>query len=603
MKILVRMPNWIGDFIMATPILEDLKKKYPQANLTVLCLRELTDLLEKNPWVDNILSISKKPRFFPKGLIRNLRKGAYTMGILLTNSFSSAWLFWIGGVKCRIGFYKVSRSLFLSKKIPFPKDKEKQHLTTTYKTLIQSSSSTKPSLFISPKERALGKTYIGMHPGAAYGEAKRWPQERFSQVIQRLLDDIPQVNIIVFGHAKEKPLVNNICKPFPKQVSNLSGKTTLKELCQQIARLDAFLTNDSGPMHIAASLQVPLVALFGSTNPLVTAPYKWGKILYKKAFCSPCYKKVCPIDFRCMKQIGVDEVVKEVKKALLVRIKQQQKPFSFKGALPPPFSIQSFRSNKTFGTILLAAGKGKRLGLSSPKGLLTIQGLSLYELLLRKIEGLCAILTSPLTHKATKQFLLEKRFFSIDLFQERCLPSLSSPYEEMPEGNGALFTSFYTSPIWEKWRHVEEIRVLPIDNPLAYPLPGSDCELTVLAIKKTDETESVGSLIEKGKKLYVCEYFHLPKQEQKRWTLAYSGLFSCKKSFFEKAALAKLPWHLVQKKEQKHFEKLLFDAFPLASSYKILLQNRKECFSPIKTKEDLIHFKEKSQQKSKPLSP
>lgn len=591
MKIIVRMPNWIGDFVMATPVLEDLRKFYPLAKIDVLCPGNFGELLENNPFIDEVIPFSRKKRFFPTGMIPKLRNKRYDLGVLLTNSFSSAWHFWIGGVKKRLGFYKRSRAFLLNQNVPFPENKEKQHLVITYKQLIGSSSASEPKLFISPKEKKIGKTIFGINPGAAYGSAKCWPPERFRLVIESLIADIPNSEVIVFGDKLTKPLVDTVCEGFDERVINLAGKTTLKELIQEIGRLDAFLTNDSGPMHIGASLEVPMVAIFGSTNPYATGPYKSGKVIYKAVSCSPCYKRICPIDFKCMKQIEPLEVVREMKKALLTKaLNQKLEKISFKGAKEPKYSSEVLSSSKNIGVIIMAAGMGRRLGFPGPKGCFEIGGKSLYEILLEKVSGRCAIMTSPATYSETKKFLESKGFGHVDLFQERCLPRLSEAYEESPEGNGALFSTFYGSPLWEKWRDVEEIRVIPIDNPMAEPLPLGDVDLAIMAIEKKLPEENLGILLIKGDALYVCEYSELPEEEKNVWKLAYSGIFSCSKEFFENAAKAELPWHQVSRNHIKHFEKFVFDAFPLAKTYNICLKERKTAFAPIKTKEDLLYF-------------
>ncbi len=580
------MPNWIGDFVMATPVLEDLRALYPDAKIVALCTGILGEILENNPYIDEVIYFSRKNRLFPK-----LLQEKYDLGILLTNSFSSAWHFWLSGVKKRVGFAKKSRGFLLTENIPFPKSKEKQHLVLTYKQLIGSPSSSEPKLFIPPKEKQIGRTIFGINPGAAYGSAKCWPPERFADVIRRLLDEIPNSKIKVFGDKLTKPLVDSICQNFDDRVLNLAGKTTLRELVEEIGSVDAFLTNDSGPMHIAASMKVPLVALFGSTNPYATGPYKRGKIIYKAVSCSPCYKRTCPIDFRCMKQIEVDEVVKEMKRALLTEaLNQKIAPFSFINAKEPAYSTETHKSVKKMGVIILAAGMGRRLGFSGPKGCFPIGEKSLYEILLEKISGRCAIMTSPATHKETKAFLEKKGYVHIDLFQERCLPRLTNHYEESPEGNGALFSAFYGSNLWDKWSDIDEICVLPIDNPLAEPISLGKEELAVLAIEKQSPEESIGALIDKEGKLYVAEYMEIPIEQKERWKLGYSGIFSCSKSFFEKAAKSHLPWHQVTRNEGKHFEKFIFDAFSLANTYKIILKDRKTVFAPIKTKEDVVYY-------------
>ena len=153
---------------------------------------------------------------------------------------------------------------------------------------------------------------IGINPGAAYGSAKCWLPERFKELSLKLLKD-SKIKLLYFGDQGGAPVVDEICKNLPSdRVVNLATKTTLRELMAFIDACDLFLTNDSGPMHMAAALCTPLLALFGSTSAIATGPYLTGEIIHKQVACSPCYRRECPIDFRCMKQITVDEVYQKL---------------------------------------------------------------------------------------------------------------------------------------------------------------------------------------------------------------------------------------------------------------------------------------------------
>lgn len=327
-NILIRMPNWLGDVVMATPVLEDLRHFWPDAKITTMCQSNVAPLLVNNPFIDEIFSYKKPSGWIHRQshvtLIEQLKRGNYDLGLLLTNSFSSAWWFWKGNVENRIGYGGNLRNLLLNQSIPFPADKEKQHLVITYKELLTPLgiplSNTPPKLYLSPQEKQsakeLLKTHridpekdlvIGINPGAAYGSAKCWPPDRFRKLTQQLLEK-PNIRLLYFGDQSGAPVVNEICEGMPESVVNLAGKTSLRELIALIDCCALFLTNDSGPMHIAAALGTRLVALFGSTSDVKTGPYLTGKVIHKHVECSPCYKRVCPIDFRCMKRIEVDEV-------------------------------------------------------------------------------------------------------------------------------------------------------------------------------------------------------------------------------------------------------------------------------------------------------
>lgn len=326
-NILIRMPNWLGDAIMATPLIADLRNHYPSARITVMCLANIAPLFEQDDQINEILSFKKLNGWVhgqSRDIINPLRYGNFDLGILTTNSFSSAWWFWLGKVKNKIGFSTNFRSLLLDKALPFPKNKEMQHQVLTYKELLTPLmipiSTTMPYLKISEKEKSEAKKFlenlginleknkiIGINPGAAFGSAKCWLPDRFRELTKRLIDD-PDIRVLYFGDQNTSNLVASICKDLPNTVINLAKKTTLRELMALIASCSVILSNDSGPMHIAAALKTPLVALFGSTSEIKTGPYKHGKIIHKHVKCSPCYKRVCPIDFRCMTQIEVDEV-------------------------------------------------------------------------------------------------------------------------------------------------------------------------------------------------------------------------------------------------------------------------------------------------------
>lgn len=330
------MPNWLGDLVMATPIIHDVRQKWPKASITAMCQSNVGALLQHDPNLTEVYSYKKPSGWIHRSqhtnIIDSLKKGEYDLGIILTNSFSSAWWFWLGNVKNRIGFKGNLRSFLLNKAVPFPENKETQHLVLTYKALLEPMgipiSNTPPRLYVSQDEKkaahkllsnnnhTVGKQIlVGINPGAAYGSAKCWLPERFRAVTELLLKD-PNITVVYFGDPAGAPLVNDICSGLGPRVFNLAGKTTLRELLALVESCDVILTNDSGPMHIAAALGVPLVALFGSTSDVKTGPYGGGIVIHKHVECSPCYKRVCPIDFRCMKRIEVDEVYQAILKSI-----------------------------------------------------------------------------------------------------------------------------------------------------------------------------------------------------------------------------------------------------------------------------------------------
>ncbi|HSX11633.1 MAG TPA: lipopolysaccharide heptosyltransferase II [Chlamydiales bacterium] len=329
-NILVRMPNWIGDLILATPVLTDLRNAFPKAMITAMCKAPLSELLQEDQAIDELFSFTRPSNDFvrreQRDIIAKIQAGKYDTGILTTNSFSSAWWFWQGKVGRRIGYSAHCRRLLLNEPLRFRSEKE--HIVDSYKRLLAPLgiplSKTAPRLFVTSKEVGeskellyqrgyeKGKKLIGINPGAAYGSAKCWPPERFRALAMRLLLET-DAYVVFFGDVATAKLVKEIVQGLPEKVIDLAGVTNLRELACIIKDCSVLVTNDSGPMHIGSAFGVPLVALFGSTDETITGPYGQGhNVIHKKVSCSPCFKRVCPIDFRCMKQISVDEVVERV---------------------------------------------------------------------------------------------------------------------------------------------------------------------------------------------------------------------------------------------------------------------------------------------------
>lgn len=310
---------------MASPLFIDLKSKYPDLKITLMCQGAIGQLFSQEPIADHILSFKKPSGFIHKlhqsDLIRELRKGEYDTGILTTNSFSSAWWFWRGLVKRRIGFEGRGRSLLLTDAIPFPKTRNDQHLVKTYKELLKpfdiQVSNTLPRLIVTEEEKkgALnllcqegyknGKL-IGINPGAAYGSAKCWLPDRFRELAKSLIH--AGCHVIFFGDSTQRKMVDEITENLGPNLINLAGKTTLRELMAYISLLNVMVANDSGPMHMAYALKIPVVALFGPTSEKISGPLGMSETVHKHVECSPCFKRTCPIDHRCMTRIETKEV-------------------------------------------------------------------------------------------------------------------------------------------------------------------------------------------------------------------------------------------------------------------------------------------------------
>lgn len=330
-NIIIRMPNWIGDMVMATPVISEIRRSFPNSKITAMCRSPVCDLLKEDTEIDELFCFSKinklSRRSEKKYIIEKLRQAKYDLGILLTHSLSSACWFWQGKVKTTLGYNCRGRRFFLTHPIRFSDKVQKQHLVFTYKNILEPLgipiSNLHPRLFLTDQEKNHAKTLliqhkvqkdttlIGINPGATYGSTKCWPPERFRAVVNKLLTD-PKIRILFFGDIQSIPLVKKICQKFGPRVVNLSGLTSLREAAALINLCDLLLTNDSGLMHIADALETDIVALFGSTNELITGPYRKAKVIHKHVECSPCYRRVCPTDFKCMKKISTEEVCEAI---------------------------------------------------------------------------------------------------------------------------------------------------------------------------------------------------------------------------------------------------------------------------------------------------
>jgi len=331
MKIIIRSPNWIGDAVLCLSSIEYIKEEIPQAHIAILAKNWVKDVFLNHPAIDKIISLDK-----PKtALIKEIKKQNFNTGILFTNSFSSAFLFFLAGIKKRVGYKTDLRSVFLTDRLTLPKNLEKLHQRDYYfeiaKKFVPGNETPKnPVLYLSNKEtenadnilKNLGideipypvprTPIIGIFPGASYGPAKMWGAEKFKLLAKEIVKN-GNAKVLIFGGKKEKELGKTI-QNTGNDIINLCGKTTIREMMALIKRCAVFITNDTGPMHIASALNVPVIAIFGPTNPDRTSPLGPSVIIQKKVNCAPCKHRICPLKIhKCMESVSVEEVFETAK--------------------------------------------------------------------------------------------------------------------------------------------------------------------------------------------------------------------------------------------------------------------------------------------------
>ncbi len=365
-RVLIRGLNWLGDSVMSLPAVELLRHAYPEAHISILVPQRLAGFWRPH-LVDSVMLFDNDETLWQ--VARRLRAGRFTMGVALPLSLRSALEMALAGIPRRIGYDHRGRGVLLTERIRKPAGAfemhkrtpgEVQNLNTAdrrtaladhallplrshhvfrHLALVSALASRQgiseqphaPSLDASDKDAEaalrrhglepgrLSSPLFGMCPGAEYGPTKRWPEERFIEAARRIRART-NCRWAVIGSEKEKEVCRRIAEALTAKSAepfawSLAGKTALNELVPLLQCCSMVLTNDTGPMHVAAAAGTPVIGLFSSTSPELTGPGLPGddrhRLLRSSAPCSPCFLKQCPIDMKCMESLDVARVVHE----------------------------------------------------------------------------------------------------------------------------------------------------------------------------------------------------------------------------------------------------------------------------------------------------
>jgi heptosyltransferase-2 len=322
-KVCVRATNWLGDAVMSLPAIRAIRGVFPAAHIAVIARPSISDVYARETSIDRVI-----PYPAVKGL-RGRREFAASLGsqgfdaaILLQNAFDAALITWLAGIPERIGYNRDGRGLLLTRSIPVPEPGEiPRHERFYYLELLRRAGLIDgfpecDSIRLDGIDaaRAAGEEHlralnvdgpvIGVSPGAAYGNAKRWLPERFAEAVR----EFQPATVLVFGSAAERGLCQIVSSAVPN-ARNLAGETTLRQFIDLASACRLFLTNDSGAMHIASALGVPTVTVFGATDDTTTGPTgALARVVRAHAECSPCLLRECPIDHRCMTRVSAASV-------------------------------------------------------------------------------------------------------------------------------------------------------------------------------------------------------------------------------------------------------------------------------------------------------
>lgn len=358
-RILIRGVNWLGDAIMTTPALLRLREAYPQAHITLLSPSKLADLFHAHPAIDDTITFAPGDKVWQIG--QRLRQSKYDLGLVFPNSPRSALELWWAGLPRRVGVSRGLRNCLLTTVIPaLPESTPMLKRSRRQISNLLSHSQSSPTRTLPARAHHIhhylhlaaavgasslplppliqvndedlqhararfgleGSPLLGLNPGAEYGPAKRWPADRFAAVA---LEAQRQWNCrwVILGGAGDVAIAHEIAHTlaragYPPIV--LAGQTSLRELAAVLKLCRVVLTNDTGPMHLSAAVGTPVIALFGSTSPELTGPGLPGATqhacLRVPVPCSPCFRRDCPIDFRCMLEMEVDLVLRHLSRMI-----------------------------------------------------------------------------------------------------------------------------------------------------------------------------------------------------------------------------------------------------------------------------------------------
>jgi heptosyltransferase-2 len=308
-RVVVRAPNWLGDAVLSLAAVRDVRRNFPGARIEVLARPALGELYGAVAEVD-----ASRTR---------LDGGAFELAVLLPNSIGSALQVYRAGIPERWGYATDGRGLLLTRAARVPRVLRGRSQVYYYRAMLagvglEVSASPDASLQCPEAWSARGREllggegpWLGLNPGAAYGGAKRWLPSRYAAVAD-VLARRRGARVAILGGAVERGLAQAIAGAMQGPARVLAGETSLADLVGVVSRLELLVTNDSGPMHLAAALGVPLVAVFGPTDWTETAPVgeRW-RLVREPVECSPCLLRECPIDHRCMRRVGVERVADE----------------------------------------------------------------------------------------------------------------------------------------------------------------------------------------------------------------------------------------------------------------------------------------------------
>lgn len=330
-RVVVRLPNWVGDVVMAVPALRKLRRVLPDAQLTVVSRSGGAGILTGADFVDDVLISDRAGLTSVWEQVRQWRRRKFDLAIIFRNAFEAAAISFLSRVPARIGYRTDRRGALLTHSLLLPEWRDERHESFYYLNIIAELErllygtslieKTEPRFDVRVSEDRKQKAFdllleqggrmnaplALLCPGSINSRAKRWPAERYAALADRLVES--GANVALIGSPGELDVTQEVCKHAQRQLLVLTGKTTVAEAAALISIAEVLITNDTGPAHIGAALDTPTLVIFGPTNPLTTYPLSPNaEIIRHPPDCAPCMLRDCPIDHRCMTAITPEEV-------------------------------------------------------------------------------------------------------------------------------------------------------------------------------------------------------------------------------------------------------------------------------------------------------
>ncbi len=337
-RIVIRGTNWVGDAVMSIPAMRAIRGIFPDAHISLIVRPWVKDVYSDVDFVDQVLEYDRQGAHSGwlgvRRIATELRKQRFDLAILLQNAFEAAVLAWLARIPLRLGYATDGRAILLTHACRVDPALRKFHQAFYYLGILSGAGLIQNRPWEDPDQplnirigvretdresakdllRAQGidcaQQLVGLNPGATYGSAKRWLTERYAE----LADELARrhgARIVIFGAPGEARIADEVARKMTCSPVVLAGQTTLGQLMGLLKECRLLITNDSGPMHLAAALDVPQLAIFGSTSEIATGPLSAAaEVVKHQVDCNPCFLRECPIDFRCMKLITVERVLK-----------------------------------------------------------------------------------------------------------------------------------------------------------------------------------------------------------------------------------------------------------------------------------------------------